>query len=96
MFPDSRAYILGDSAYRLTNRVIVPYSEREVGLRGLSMEDRNKKNGFNVGLSSARVKVEHTFGALKARFMVLAGLPNLVGTPGVNDKVNPFPKRLTE
>jgi DDE superfamily endonuclease len=93
MFPDSRAYILGDSAYRLTNRVIVPYSEREIGARTLTNEEQQRRNRFNGDLSSARVKVEHAFGTLKARFPLLSGLPNLVGSQCANDKVEQPPLR---
>jgi hypothetical protein len=82
-FQDERGYILGDSAYRLTNRVIKPFSKKEV----LDPNDRKTKFRFNSALSSARVKVEHTFGILKMRFPILRQMRMKLGDQASNQRV---------
>ena len=75
------AYLLGDSAYRLGNRILKPYSKREI------QNDQDERlQSFNVALSSARVKTEHTFGLLKSRFPILTNLSTIVGTANGNKK----------
>ena len=74
-FEDSTDYILGDSAYWLTNQVIKPYSKKEF--------DENEYGcyiQFYIHFSSARVKVEHTFGNLKTRFLLMSGLSTVLGS----------------
>jgi DDE superfamily endonuclease len=74
-FDDPSGYILGDSAYRLTNRVIKPFTAPQ-----LRRDDAHgTRKSFNKKLSSARVKVEHTFGLMKCRFPALANLHLIVG-----------------
>ena len=82
-FQDERGYILGVSAYRLTNRVIKPFSKKEA----LDPNDRKTKFRFNSALSSARVKVEHTFGILKMRFPILRHMRMKLGHNGSNQRV---------
>ena len=82
-FQDEKGYILGDSAYRLTNRVIKPFSKKEA----LDPNDRKTKFRFNSALSSARVKVEHTFGILKMRFPILRHLRMKLGDEASNQRV---------
>lgn len=81
-FEDATGYLLGDSAYRLTNRVIKPYSKRviQVGPTG-------KLTAFNVHFSSARVKVEHAYGYMKGRFPILKELPIIAGSMEGNQGV---------
>ena len=79
-FQDERGYILGDSAYRLTNRVIKPFSKK----KALDPNDRKTKFRFNSALSSARVKVEHTFGILKMRFPILRQMRMKLGDQASN------------
>ena len=62
-------YIIGDAAYQLTHRLIVPF--RRSG--GLIASDKAR---FNTSLSKLRVRVEHTIGMLKARFAFLRCIPN--------------------
>ena len=60
-FEDQAGYIIGDSAYPLSNWLIKPFAK----------EDAPEKIAFNRLLSSARVNVEHTIGLLKVRFPLL-------------------------
>jgi hypothetical protein len=54
-FEDATGYLLGDSAYRLSNRVIKPYSKETV-----TRDHTGNLANFNVHFSS-RVKVEHAY-----------------------------------
>lgn len=63
----SGEFIIGDSAYALTENVIVPYKR---GIQGLPAD----KKAFNRHISSHRVGVENTIGLLKGRFQSLKGL----------------------
>jgi hypothetical protein len=58
-----------------------PFSKREV------KEDRTgKKLSFNAALSSARVKTEHAFGLIKARFRIMKQLTMVIeGEKSCND-----------
>lgn len=62
-------YILGDSAYKLSNSVITPFRSNA---RGLGTSANWKK--FNKRLSKYRVRVENTIGAMKERFESLKDL----------------------
>jgi DDE superfamily endonuclease len=74
-FEDATGCLLGDSAYRLTNRVIKPYSKAAV------KEDfTGRLAQFNVHFSSARVKVEHAYGQMKGRFPILKVIPGVLGS----------------
>jgi hypothetical protein len=67
--------LLGDSAYRLTNRVLKPYSKRAV------QEDVTGHLAiFNIHFSSARVKVEHAYGFMKGRFPIISQIPIILGS----------------
>ena len=80
-FKDATGYILGDSAYRLTNRVMKPYSKKEV-----QDEEEGRYNQFNIHYSSARVNVEHTFGSIKMRFPLMSGLSTVLGSEEGNKR----------
>jgi hypothetical protein len=74
-FEDPKGYILGDSAYRLTNRVLKPFTDPQ-----LKKDDpAGSRRFFNNSLASARVKVEHAFGIMKCRFPALAKMHFIVG-----------------
>ena len=63
-------YLIGDSAYQLTRRMITPF--KKPFRAGLS----KPKKAFNMRLSKLRIRIEHTIGILKARFGCLRCLPN--------------------
>jgi hypothetical protein len=65
-FFGSDQYILGDSAYPLSTRLLTPYKGPAANIPS------NIK--FNEYFSRARVVVEHTMGLLKSRFESLRGL----------------------
>ena len=54
-------YLLGDSAYKATNWLVVPYVSA----------NNNELKSFNYKHASIRVKVENTIGKLKAIFKLL-------------------------
>jgi len=62
-------YILGDSAYPLTDYLLKPYRNNCL------MQPKQKH--FNTVLSSTRVIIEQTFGYLKGRFRRLQGIESL-------------------
>lgn len=64
-FLDEKEYIMGDSAYTLTNKMVTPYKGSCANL------PENKK--FNEALSSMRVLSEHTIGIVKGRWHSLTG-----------------------
>jgi len=68
-FAQPDKYILGDKAYRSTQRCMSSYKEPLAGrvIGGYK--------GFNERLAEARVIVEHAFGVLKNRWCFLRGLP---------------------
>ena len=84
-FEDSAGYILRDKAYRLTNRVIKPYSILE-----MSKDETGGRCQFNIQLSLACVKVEHAFGFIKARFPLMGGLSTIIGSQKGNKKAVDF------
>ena len=59
---DIRPYLVGDSAYPLSNWLIKPFPERT---------NDPQEVEFNKELSSARVKVECAFGLIKSRWRIL-------------------------
>ena len=64
---EDEEFVLADKAYALEKHVITPY-------KGLSsLQVHNKR--FNYHLSIPRVKIEHSFGILKARWVSLSNLP---------------------
>jgi hypothetical protein len=82
LFEDAAGCLLGDSAYRLTNRVIKPYS------KGAVRRDRTERLAqFNVHFSSARVRVEHAYGYMKGRFPILRAIPIELGSVEGNTQV---------
>lgn len=56
-------HLLGDSAYPLSNSLLTPY--RDNG----NLNQIQKR--YNFKLSSNRIRIEHAFGILKARFRIL-------------------------
>ncbi|RPA72596.1 hypothetical protein BJ508DRAFT_200353, partial [Ascobolus immersus RN42] len=60
-------YLIGDSAYTVTARMITPFKKP----RALQRSCRR----FNYALSSVRIAIEHTFGMIKARFPALTCIP---------------------
>ena len=66
-FFQENEFLIADKAYALERHVITPYK----GQAG-----RQKQNSkFNHHLSTCRVKIEHAFGVLKARWPSLKNLP---------------------
>lgn len=59
---NNNEYILGDSAYQLTNTVVTPYRANACEA---TFANRAK---FNRTLSKYRIRIENCFGALKERF----------------------------
>jgi len=59
-------YLLGDSAYPLSNHLIHPFTQAV-----LKQPNTAAEHLFNVRLSSARVNVEHAIGLVKLRFAIL-------------------------
>lgn len=57
---DVPVHIIGDSAFRLTERIMKPYP--------FHIEQSFKQKCFNYALSKSRRVVENAFGHLKARF----------------------------
>jgi hypothetical protein len=53
-FQDERGYILGDSAYRLTNRVIKPFSKKEA-------LDPNDRKDFEDAISNSPAYANETW-----------------------------------
>lgn len=84
-FEDSTGYILGDKAYRLTNRVIKPYSITET-----NKDETGDRCQFNIQLSSAHVKIEYVFGFIKARFSLMGGLSIVIGSQKGNKRAVDF------
>lgn len=58
-------YIMGDTAYILTERLIIPY-------KGAVISQENQD--FNREFSRVRVVIEHVMGLLKARWSSLRGM----------------------
>ena len=81
-FHDRSAYIIGDSAYRLTNWLVKPFNKSQ-----LAYDRSGEHRSFNKQLSSARVNVEHCFGIMKARFPILRRIPLIVNEIGGHDRV---------
>jgi DDE superfamily endonuclease len=63
----SSEYILADKAYQLDKHIITPYK--------LPIARQPSYKAFNLAHSRQRIKVEHTFGVLKARWSSLRCLP---------------------
>ena len=64
---DPEEYVLADKAYALERHVITPYKEPASRLPA--------NTAFNYELSVPRVKIEHAFGVLKARWPTLYSIP---------------------
>jgi hypothetical protein len=65
-FLGANQYLLGDSAYPLSTKMLTPYK------RPLADIPRNAE--FNDRFSSARVTIEHVYGQLKSRWASLTGI----------------------
>jgi len=85
-FQDNVGYIMGDSAYRLSNRVIKPFIKSDFDYAD-GPEGVRDMEAFNRRLSEARVKVEHTYGLLKSRFQMLDNLGVLISDLQGNKRV---------
>jgi hypothetical protein len=81
-FHHESAYLIGDSAYRLTNYLVKPFTHPQ-----LIEDETGQRRQFNKRLSSARVSVEHAFGIMKGRFPILRRIPNIVNETGGHDRV---------
>ena len=68
---DLEEYVLADKAYGLERHIITPYKE--------PASSRAENTAFNYHLSIPRVKIEHAFGVLKARWPILHNLPIRIG-----------------
>lgn len=66
-------YIIGDSAYKVSETVITPYKTNS---RLLTVQERNR---FNEIVSKYRIRVEHTIGLCKERFPSLKELRLNIG-----------------
>ena len=64
-------YILADKAYALEKHIITPYKGR--------IARDPVHSAFNYALSVPRVKIEHAFGILKARWPSLTEIPVRIG-----------------
>ena len=60
VFPSGYYHILGDSAYKLMERILVPFKDHGQ----LTVQQKR----FNLQLSRARIVIENAFGWLKGRF----------------------------
>ena len=65
---DETYHIIGDSAYPMSNHLIVPYKAR-----GTKLTDQQKK--FNTHLASKRAVIERAFALLGLRFPRVTWLP---------------------
>jgi hypothetical protein len=81
-FEDNAGYIVGDSAYGLSNYLIRSFSKVSV-----DKSDDGSEKYFNALLSSGRVNVEHAFGIMKSRFCVLKQMAFVVGTQADHARV---------
>ena len=71
---DPKEYILADKAYSLERHIITPYKEPA---------SRQANNAiFNKQFAKTRVKIEHAFGVLKARWPTLQNIPIAIGKIG--------------
>ena len=68
---DPEEYILADKAYALERHIITPYKEPA------SRQPNNAT--FNKQFAKTRVKIEHAFGVLKARWPTLRNIPVRIG-----------------
>ena len=66
-------FILGDNAYRLPNKVLIPFS-------GSSKQDANN-DAYNFYLSQLRIRVEMTFGRLSTKWRIF--LSDLLAVNGL-------------
>lgn len=64
-------YVLADKAYALERHVITPYKD--------PIAKRPTHSAFNYALSTPRVRIEHAFGILKARWPSLSDIPLRIG-----------------
>jgi hypothetical protein len=64
-------YILADKAYQVDKHIITPYK--------LPVARQPSYKAFNKALSERRIKIEHAFGVLKARWSSLKSLPVRIG-----------------
>ena len=64
-------YLLAYKAYALERNIITPYKEPASG--------QSPNAAFNYALSIPRVKIEHAFGVLKARWSTLYEMPIRIG-----------------
>lgn len=66
-FINSQEYLLADKAYQLNRHIITPYK--------LPAARAPHYRLFNKAHSNRRIKIEHSFSVLKARWASLKGLP---------------------
>lgn len=66
-FFSSGEYLIGDSAYGISETVVVPFRRSAAGLT-------RKQKAFNQHISGQRIAVEHCIGILKNRFCSLKDL----------------------
>lgn len=73
-------YLLGDTAYVLSNWMLIPYKGAEFVLPG--------NEAFNTIISGARVVIEHVNGILKGRWASLSGIRTQINSKNDCKKVN--------
>ena len=61
-------YLLGDKGFAISENLITPFKENQLG------ELRFAKTEFNNSLTRCRIVVEHVFGIIKSRFMILRSI----------------------
>lgn len=71
---DGQEYIIGDSAYPLSNKCVTPYKSNT------SLVSADHRRQFNRNLSKYRVRVENCIGEIKGRFPSLKNLPVRITT----------------
>ncbi len=79
-FFSPREYLIGDSAYILSDKMVVPYKGKKATIPENIL--------FNERFSKARVVIEHVMGMLKCRFSSLKGIRSPLANANGLEKIN--------